>query len=135
MGDQTFGRGMSYYVIEIRLKLSLAPGALADELDDAENDLMKRIMPLPIHAVGRDMLNAPPDALADEYADIAGLTVEVEPSSVETVLNTVANWLAGVRGVRLTISIAGDSMALSRLSDEELTALERFIDRHGSRRR
>lgn len=117
--------------LQLRLDVRLAPDADSAELDEAARALRMELLSLDVESVrGLSAGPAPPGTRAIEIAIIGGLMVTAARELIAAVVRTAERWAAqrSVRTVKVTIG--GDSIELSGVSDEDQTRLiELFIAR------
>ena len=118
----------------LRLDIGLEPDAEAAELEVAAAQLREELLALDVAAVKRAPGEPPPPGTrAIEVAALGTLIVELGRSAVGPVLRTIAAWAArrGSRSVKVTLG--GDSIELTNVSDEDQRRLiDSFVARHAS---
>jgi hypothetical protein len=124
---------MSGDVVRLRLSVVLEADADAVELDAETTQLRSELLELEIDAVERPPGGPPPEgARAAEVAILGTLLVEVSKGLVGSVVRFVEEWVRRRRTRSVELTLNGDSIKLSNVSDEDQRRLlETFLRRHG----
>lgn len=118
---------------DVELWVGVIGNGDAEDLDSLRGELNEELALLDVDAVERvGGGKPPPGARALEAAVVGQLLVKAGPGAVSEIVRTVRGWLrrSGARSVEL--SIDGDTIKLSRISEKEQDRLlEVFVARHG----
>jgi hypothetical protein len=105
------------------------------ELDRAATNLRRQLLELEVESVERPSAGAaPPGSRAIELAALGAIVVGLQqPGVLDGVANVVRSWVGRDSGRSVKLSIGGDSIELSQISDEDQQRLlELWLERHKS---
>ena len=121
-------------VVQLQVEVGLDADADAVELDEETVRLRDELLELDVDAVERPAGGPPPPATrAVEAALLGTLLVEAGREVIGAVVRTIAGWAAQRRARNVKLTLGGDSLELSDISDEsQRQLLEAFLVRHAS---
>lgn len=119
-------------VAQLQVDIGLDADADAVELDEETGRLREELLELDVDAVKRPTGGLPPPgARAGEAALLGTLVVEASREAIGAVVRVLAGWVTQRRARSVKITLGGDSLELSDLSDElQRQLLEVFLARH-----
>jgi membrane-associated two-gene conflict system component 1 (EACC1) len=120
--------------VELRLEVGVEPDADVAELDEAAVQLRRELLELDVDAVRRLPGEAPPPGTrAAEGALLGGLVVGLGREAIGAVVRTIQAWVSRRSGRSVRVTLGGDSIELTNVSDEAQERLiESFLARHAS---
>jgi hypothetical protein len=119
----------------VAIAVALPADADAEELDAATRALRDELLELDVDAVGRvaDPAGVPEGARAVEASVLAALAVQLGQATIGALVGTIRSWVARGADRSVTVTIDGDTIALTHASDDAQDALvAAFLARHGA---
>lgn len=121
--------------MDLRIDVDAGPDADAEETARLTSWLQEQLRELDVDDVSALREGPPPPgAKAAGVLAVGSLLVKVATSSgIASVVATIRSWLAGSRERSVKITLAGDTIEVSGIDDEEQSRLiDLFVSRHGS---
>jgi hypothetical protein len=118
--------------VELRVDVGVEADADAAELDEATTQLREELLELDVDAVDRPAGDPPPPgARAAEAMVLGTLLVGLGRETIGAVVRTIEAWIARRSSRTVKVTIGGDSIELSNISDDDQHRLiESFVARH-----
>jgi hypothetical protein len=125
---------MTAGVVQLQVEVGLDPDADAVELDEETVRLREQLLDLDVDAVERPAGGPPPPGTrAVETALLGTLVVEAGREVIGAVVRVIVGWAAQRRSRNIKLTLGGDALELSDISDEsQRQLLEAFLARHAS---
>ncbi len=123
---------MSGLGVELRLNVGVEPDADAAELDEATAQLREELLELDVDAVDRPAGEPPPPGTRAAEAVLLGtLLVPLGREAIAAVVRTIETWVARRSSRTVKVTLDGDSIELSNVSDaDQRRLIDSFVARH-----
>jgi Effector Associated Constant Component 1 len=120
--------------LELRLEVGLDSDAEALELDAATTQLQHELLVLDVEEVERPSGEPPPPGTrAAEASELATLLVGLGPAVIGAVAQTIAGWVGRRTSRSVKLEVAGDSIEVTGVSEEDQALLiESFLAHHST---
>jgi hypothetical protein len=117
----------------LAIHVAVAPGADAEDIDEATLQLRRELLDLDVAAVDVPRVGEPPPgARAADLAALGALLVTIGQSQLLTaVVAAVQSWLSRSRQRSIKLQLGGDVLELTGLpSDEQRRLTDEWLRRH-----